>query len=419
MGATPQHVEEVAEGQAADDGTWTARNLAAGQHQLWVEDAAGDRWLHREVAVAPGAAPLEVAVPLIEVRGRARVGKEPLVATLWFGDAARRRIRFDSDAEGRFDGFLPAEGIYHVRLESESDGLRLSLGEVEVRVRPGKRAADVEIALPDTRLRGKVVDDAGRPMPGAAFTAMSLGERRAPHQGTTGEAGTFEVRGLPAGRLALSASFEELESEWAEVALPEGQEGPQVQLTLRRQQPVRGRVAAAGIGIPGARILPLPDFGAVPVLHAAPLATDPTGGFELRLPPGAPGVTLVVMAPGFALRLVRILAAAPPDPLEIAVEPNGGVLVLDLPMPAEPGARRPPPVLLRDGLLVPWPLLGTWASFQGQPPADPSRLVVPQVEAGEYFLCPPRAAAGGGTAGCARGYLAPGGELHLRLPEAG
>lgn len=419
-GAGPQNLEAVAEGQATEEGSWNARNLASGPYQLWVEDTAGARWVHQEVAVDPGAAPLEIAVPLVEVRGRARVGKAPLAAALWFGDAARRRIRFDSDAEGRFDGFLPAEGIYQVRLESEAESLRMSLGEVEVRVRPGKRVADVEIALPDTRLRGKVVDDAGRPVPGAAFTAMSLGERRAPHQGMTGEAGTFEVRGLPEGRLALAASFEELESEWAEVALTEGQEGPEVQLTLRRQQPVRGRVTAAGNGIPGARILPLPDFGAVPVLHAAPLATDATGGFELRLPPGTPGLTLVVMAPGFALRLVRILATAPPDPLEIAVEPNGGDLILDLPSLPEPGAPRAPrPVLLRDGLLVPWQLLGTWASFQGQPPADPTRLVVPQVEAGEYLLCPARAAADGGTAGCARGYLAPGGELHLRLPEAG
>lgn len=56
----------------------------------------------------------------MEILGRVTLGDDPLAATLWFGGRSGvRRIRFDSDEKGRFDGWLPEEGTWPVDLVSE------------------------------------------------------------------------------------------------------------------------------------------------------------------------------------------------------------------------------------------------------------------------------------------------------------
>ena len=98
----------------------------------------------------PGTSPCwEIRLPLVEVRGRVTLGDEPIAATFWFGGAyGERRIRFEPDAEGRFEGLLPEEGLWPVHLVSGAESLRLPLKPVEVKVSQGKSFAEVEIRVP-------------------------------------------------------------------------------------------------------------------------------------------------------------------------------------------------------------------------------------------------------------------------------
>jgi hypothetical protein len=103
--------------------------------------------------------------------------------------------------------------------------------------------------------------------------------------------------------------------------------------------------------------------------------TDPEGAFTLRLPASARALNLLVFPAGFALRMLS-LPADPAQPLAIAVDANGGNLVL----PPTSG------LLAHGGTFVPTDLLKLWLNASGQP-ADGTTLRIPNVEAGDYTFC--------------------------------
>lgn len=172
----------VIAGSANPEGRWERSGLPPGSYRLSIEDQDGSRWAVEEVEVAPGRPPVEIVLPLVEVRGRVRRGKEPLAATLWFGGrAGARRVRFDADEEGRFEGVLPEEGTWRVELVAEEAGLKLAVPPVEVKRRKGSRVAEVEVLLSDTTLAGRssTMRAARCPRPLSPSPARVSGCRRA------------------------------------------------------------------------------------------------------------------------------------------------------------------------------------------------------------------------------------------------
>jgi hypothetical protein len=80
-------------------------------------------------------------------------------------------------------------------------------------------------------------------------------------------------------------------------------------------------------------------------------------------------------------------------------------------------------VVLHGGGLLTLDDLRQWAQLNGQPPSDPARLVVPQVEPGAYAVCTvtledlqPLLAGLPPQGPCAGGNLGAGGELVLKVP---
>lgn len=411
-------IREEFKGQASEEGVWKIASISPGTYELSIRGELNATWHSEFVEVGPDGAALHVEIPGVRVRGSVTLGRDPLAATVWLSREGRR-LRFDSDAEGRFEGLLTEEGVWNVDLRTEEENLRLRLEPVEVRVRQGKRFAEVEIAVPDTTLAGEVVDESGKPVPAASIGVTHLEKlsKGGGGQFVADERGKFSIRGFPPGPVTLIAETEGLQSDWLQANLAEGEESPSLRIVLRRLRKVKGRIVSSQGGVPGARVTARPTLGGQAAVSMASDVTGPDGAFEIDLTGEALSMDFIVFPPGYAMKMVNALAS-PDQPIEISLERQGGTLVLEFPKDG------PPPLLVHNGVFVTPRFLLDWARLQGTRPSSPDRLVVPNVESGAYSLClgagavsrlrqgqePP-------AANCASGVLSPYGELILRTPS--
>ncbi|HEY7216387.1 MAG TPA: carboxypeptidase-like regulatory domain-containing protein, partial [Thermoanaerobaculia bacterium] len=369
--------EDLWNGTASAEGLWHLAGLAPGSYRLHVLGDSGTRWAAQEIQLEPGRTSVDIEIPLILVKGSVTLGDDPLSATLWFGGrSGSRRIRFQSDDDGRFEGFLPSEGVWPVDLASDEHDLRQTLDPVEVKVPEGKTYAAVKVRIPDTRLAGEVVDETGRKAPRALVSLYIKGNT----QVYADEKGEFELRGVKPGPTAIEAEDGPRTTGPVEIVVEENRETPRVRLVLREVLTIRGRVFSSLGPTPGAQLNGFPAVDQVGYSSSFEVVTGPDGGFLLKLPVSTQRVNLLVFAPGFAMRMMSV-AVERDRPLEIAVEPTGGTLVLELPADAEP-----PPLLAHAGAFT-FPLfLQRWATLQGAVQV-PGRLTLPNVEPGAYSLC--------------------------------
>ncbi len=399
-------------------GRWSRAGLAPGTYEMTL--TGGDeesRWLVEQVELRRDQSRFRFKVPLVEVRGQVRRGREPLQCRLWFrGQPRAQHILFSSDAEGRFRGFLTRTGTWSVTLVTESLELGIRLPSVEVH-ESSHGPAEVEVVVPDTRLEGEVVDESGRGIPAAQVMATIFLPPGVPAQFVSEADGKFTAHGLPPGPGVVRASDGEGRvSEWVPINLAEGVGGSWIRLMVQSAKEVRGRLYSANGPVFGATIVALPELTRTRPSATFETATDAAGGFTLPVAADTNALDIVVASPGFALRMLKASVTTPL--VEIAVEPQGGTLVLKMPTDeANPSAT---PMIVHEGVLVPARLL---ARFQGAQRSTADTLTIPNVAAGEYSFCLGSAAAAraGGAhdasaAGCSRGYLPPYGELSLELP---
>ncbi|HKV09963.1 MAG TPA: carboxypeptidase-like regulatory domain-containing protein [Thermoanaerobaculia bacterium] len=406
-------VEGSWKGTASEEGRWTQAGLAPGDYQLSVVGDLESRWAHQEIRLERGGPPVFVEIPVVWIQGKVTLGDEPLAATLWFGGrSGERRIRFDADEKGRFEGVLPEEGTWSLALASEEKELQLSLKPVQVKRLPGKRAASVDIRVPDTTLAGEVVDDKGRKVPGAQVSVI----REGTHLISTDEDGEFEFRGIEPGLAGVEAQEQDRTSGMVEVTVSEDRDAPRLRLVLRQATQVRGRVSSSAGPVPGAELLAFPSVSDVPFAAGVEAVTRADGSFILSFPANVQAFHLTVLAPGYAFRMLPVVVERG-KALEVPVETSGGTLVLEM-----PGLRRegPQPLLAHNGTFTPLPLLSRWLRLQRVQSRDPGRIVIPNMEAGDYSVCrnaglelrqgkePPGDR-------CVSGFLPPHGELVLRL----
>lgn len=412
-------------GEATAEGAWNREDLEPGLQRLSISDQDGDRWLVSELTLRPGSNEELVELPLLEVRGTLEMGGEPLAARLFFTTPGGnlQKVRFAADIEGRFEGFLPRSGAWGVTVTEPGQGMEVTLEAIDVQPAQGKSWAEVSIALPGTRLEGRVVTASGQAVPAAQVRAVSFPRSRHPSSTTSAEDGRFRFFGLPEGNYVVSAEADDAESESVAAALDEELDPPALTLTLtlRETRSLAGVVHRAGRPVPGARVVALPDLSVSSSASLREAHTGVDGSFQLKLPGDALFLTVVVLAPGHATRIERTGFPPPGQRLELGVSPHGGDLTLLWPEPTSlrPGASLGLPILFHQGAAVPVPMLTSLLGLGGGA-VSWAPIPLTQLEPGAYSFCLGREATQAWrqgleppAEGCASGFVAPGGQLRL------
>lgn len=388
---------------------WTGHglvdDLAPGTWRYAVT-SRGSTWAGGEVEVSGDVAALTIDIPLVPIEGIVRRGDQPARARIVFGGSREQpeRIEVFADPEGRFSGHLPRVGRWPAFVVVERDGAEQGLDPVEVFRAPGEEAAWIEIELFDTEIRGRVVDAAGRPVSTGAVIATHSGSHEARRTNARPDReGRFRLRGVRPGTWALEAIVGG-DSGSEVVELAEGDE-EEVEIRLSGGRPVEGKVVSPRGPVAAARLYLIPEISGVYPL--APVKTGPLGEFRQRLPREASLVHVLVMAPGYAARILSLHLPAngePVDDVAIAVGEMAGTLRLELPAAGDAGGIE----LRRGPTRVYLTLLTPWAGYHGTRPDKVWEL--PAMEPGAYQLC--------GRDACEAGTLGAGGTLDLRLTAA-
>jgi hypothetical protein len=177
-------LREAAAGPSAD-GRFSRRGLDPGLYFLDVRDSQGASFLSEDVDLASDRT-LVREIPLVLVEGTVSKGESPFATRLGFFTGSRSTaIRMDSDAKGRFTGFLPREGRWRLYLPEFRRTLRVVVERAK-----GARSAKLDVIIPDRRLAGEVVDENSMPVPGALVTAEGFVADDAPAVQSDGK-GTF------------------------------------------------------------------------------------------------------------------------------------------------------------------------------------------------------------------------------------
>lgn len=416
LGNSPGAMESAAKGTAGVEGHWRSPALSSGHFLLQLSDLDRTVWQIQEVELSDALAQVDFDLDFIEVDGDLRLNGEPVAATLYFGGRMGvPSLRFDSDPEGRFEGHLPREGTWRVEIQAQNPLIRRSLPRVEVRRPPGKTVARVSIDLPGGELRGRTIDDQGKPVEGAMVLLGVAGEP--PIFVQTNEAGEFEAHGLGTGDVLVEARTRDLQADALWVPLARESTVP-VELVLRKTREIRGWVLGPFGGVPGAQVIATTLAG-----NQGQAVTDLAGRFSLRAPAGATTFDVMVLPPGYSFQARRVSLFGEEE-LRLFVEPEGGTLILE--GLDDPEALASSAVLLfHEGVpIYVSSTLQRWSEGNGQRWVGSGPRLVPQMQPGVYQVClvPPARMStfrqGPQAAGrCAEGMVVPGGELTLRVPR--
>jgi hypothetical protein len=406
-------------GDATVEGLWEQKGLNPGKYRLHLNDGR-TAWRSEEIELSEESSTLHLSLQGLPVRGRVYLGDQPLEASLLlYGGSGNGQARVRSDEEGEFETLLSSEGRWNVEV-SDSDNLKLRLDPIEIRKVPGQSYARVEIRIPDTFLQGVVVDEKRQAVPKADVQFFS--HKRPLTKAVTDDKGRFEIRGIPPGDFYIYAQEGERQSEWLQTRVEEERDNPELELALRTRLRVQGRVFSSTGPVAGAQINAFASTPGTTFGGGDRTISGPAGEFTLKLTSGVEAAHLNILAPGYATRMLRLPLGQAPA-FEIPLEPVGGTLIFDFGDRTVDQIRTGIGILAHGGSFV--PLVGTleWARTQRVPQSDPRRIVLPNMEAGEYLLCagpesyvsiplgmapPPEQ--------CSRGTLAPLGELVLSLP---
>jgi hypothetical protein len=365
-------LDVVRRGATDEAGRWVADGLEPGPHVVAIVDQA-NAIIHQEnVEIVEGGVVLGITLDRIPIRGIVSFGSEPLEATVQFHRAGAR-IELVSDEHGSFSGMLPQEGKWQIQVTPSSERQRIRVAAVDVRRSPDG-ATRVDIQLPDGRIKGVVVDDAGRPVLDAEVLVM----RGRDVVGTVlnDAEGKFEMVGVDSGSVVLRALLGDSESSSVDYRASE--DPPQATLVLQHDIVVQGQVVIdTGQPLPGAIVRYMSGMGGMREEVA-----DPYGRFTLRAPAGSV-VDVATLAPGLPVRLQRITVARDRRlVVQLSRVPGIGVIRMD--------SAPPWPYIFSNDAGVPLPALFR-PRAPGAPPAELSNAeFLLELEPGDYAVCADR-----------------------------
>ncbi|MEP7011731.1 MAG: carboxypeptidase-like regulatory domain-containing protein [Acidobacteriota bacterium] len=423
--------ESTFEGAADEEGVVRIASAPPGRFLVSVEDARGQNFFSDlRFELTAGDEKL-IRIRWVDVKGRVRLGDQPLAARLWFSFGGRKMAGepIESDGEGLFNLVLPFEGRWPVEIESAESGVR---AQVEANVEADRdRQANLDLRLPDTRLFGGVSFDGGKPAPNAMVFISAKDGGTGDFLATADGEGAFSFRGLPAGRLAISAELREDEGVWsapaATIPVADGEEAGPLQLVLRRRVKQTGRVMSPRGPVAGAVISAWPLSGASGSWAKA--GSDIDGTFTFDSPVGSGPLVIVPRAPGFALR--AFVRPSGTEPIVLDLSPEAGSLEVALPWMSDRSSMGFALAFFEDGIAIPYGnLLARWAMSEGVESKSSAEggtsIRVPALAPGRWDVCllashdlAFRFANGDGApqTGCVGGALEAGATLRLEVPK--
>lgn len=389
-------LDTITTGRTAEDGSWS-HEAVAGEYLVQVGESDDAVWSSQTVHVAAAGVALRIEVHPLRITGKVTLGDRPIPARVIFGGRMKaKRKTVVADDEGKYSALVPLRGQEEWEVDIENDVPPIQRTLTDLKPSAGDDGnLRLDIRLPSSSIAGRVVDADGSPASGAIVT-LDSDERRDFQQVFTATDGSFELFGFPAGFYRIKASAYLAVSDVMPVTVAEGQ-APPVELVLRPETRVKGKVIADSTPVIGARIAALPrDAKAITI----PTATsNEVGLFSLGLPPGTRTFDVLVTGFGFAATMGRSYVGERKMVL-VGVDRQGGQLVLRVPPKGD--AR-----LLHGGgeYDVRW-LAGETRGTIAQ--HDEREVVtLPDLEQGDYRLCV--------ETRCTSGVLAAGGSLTLTV----
>jgi hypothetical protein len=352
---------------ASSEGRWQSEPLEGGLYFITVRDANGAVVHTGGQMIEPGMAPLPIRIDRVVVRGTVTLGGEPVKARLTFNDSAGKRVRMTSDAEGRFEGAIAGSERSRWSVEVTPDDTRATITLRKVRIEPRDGVADVEIELPDGRISGKTIDEAGQPV---RASLRVYGEDDSAST-TAGADGTFSIAGLEPGKAQLRASTRDLDSGFVPHTIHGADDDEPITLVLPRKLK-----ASITIETPSGR----PFAGAlVYIITSRNMMVDGVSGPNGRVPVASPAadpiVHVIVNAPGYPLAMRAVPLTGDDEQRRVRLTPVAGRMLV----PRET-------YIGRKGM----PVMNMYAWLD--PPPNTLRTSVPgghllDFEPGEYRFC--------------------------------
>jgi len=287
------------------------------------------------VAASPqrDALSVETAQPMLVVQARRADGTAApglfvrLIQASEDGHEELHERHLVTDADGRARADVLPEGLWTLLADRGGSGQTVEL--------ESGRSKLVEITLPPgVRVTGRVVDEAGRPVPGARLwiSSASADPDRGVEVASTDPLGTFVLEDVAPGRMIAARADGYLDSSCVLVEGPAGTERTH-ELALARGGGVLVLRVVDAAGAPVARAAAMTGFAHQNVMRVSGEApprpgergwTDAEGRLELR---GSLGKTPVwVRAAGFAPWTGSAVRTAQPNELRVVLAPGASVL---------------------------------------------------------------------------------------------
>lgn len=353
-----------------------------GRYSAVVRAGNGDAWRVQAVTIDGPRTRLQLRLEAAQVAGRLTLGGEPLAATVIFGGRnAAPSIRTESGEDGEFRGELPRAGLWKVAVHGMAPKVSREVS-VEVPETKDGIPARIDIALPATLLRVRVVDASGALVSNACLVHF---ESLLTHEAQTERTSTGEVEsfGLEAGEWILHAESRRAVSDRKTVRIEE--KGHQeVTLILSEKKLVEGVVISSmGEPVPYTRLQPL-RWDSRADTFPAPVLADALGRFRLEVPSDVKRVGLLVLAPGHAVTSA-VLAVGGSALVTVQVPSEGGRAVFSFDSRAYPSPQMP---YVSDGSLTfPALLLRSSAEIKVEYRDGRTFVEIPSYRAGPLGVC--------------------------------